>query len=121
MKSVPKVGQKLFGVIRDYNRNSTPQTKILTVIKVGRKYFEVMPDGSNYGLSVHHIDANWREKTKYTPYITLYESEQAYKDELRANQICETLKGAFEHGGNHLKISLDELEAINKIILGIDK
>jgi hypothetical protein len=117
MRQPPKVGQTLYSLnVNDAARGGKPQILTpVTVVSVGRKYFEV--DGPGIFRGQKHKLEDWVQVVTYgSPDCELYWSEQAYKDKLEADAIARQIGDLFEYGRNGAKISLNNLRLIKRII-----
>jgi len=115
----PKVGQKFYSLnIGNAAGRYRPQELTPVIVtKVGTKYFYCNNDGgTKYTENRYNIE-DWRhDNDGYQPTSMLYESEQEWKDEKEANEICAFIHKAFEYRNNRLGISLEDLIKIKTII-----
>ena len=96
----PKVGETLYAL------NTRRQVlKPVVVTKVGRKYFTA--DSQRFHLST------WRS---YSVNTMLYESKQAWKDEMEIRIMCGHIHDAFEHGCNWEDLSSETLRRIYNLL-----
>ncbi len=121
MKQKPEVGQRLYSLnIGNAARRAEQKLSPVRVTKVGRKYFTCCPDGgSRWQETQYHIDG-WYEKTEFSANSILYLNTQGRKDEIESQTICDFVWKIFEYGHNYKKIPLDQLRAINQIIMNAE-
>ena len=110
----PKVGQTLYSLnVGNAARNCEQKLTPVIVTSVGNKYFYT---GEGYRKQAYLIE-DWKEKTdRYGAMTMLYESEQAYRDDIEAVQICKAIGKAFEYGRNVNGLPLYQLRTIQSII-----
>jgi len=110
----PKVGQTLYILnVGNAARNCEQKLTPVIVSSVGNKYFYT---GEGYRKQAYLIE-DWKEKTdRYGARSFLYESEQAYMDDLESVQICKSIGEAFEYGRNVNGLPLYQLRTIQSII-----
>ena len=109
----PVVGETLWmlnvgNAARDVPQTLTPSK----VTKVGKKYFTV---GEDWRETQFHLE-DWREKSEYSARYALYESEQAWKDEMESTRLCREIGEAFQYGRNAKGLSIPSLRAIHGIL-----
>ena len=118
----PEVGQTLYSLNVGNAARRRPQ--ILTpvvVTKVGRKYFTCKPEVGNKWQEVqYHLDG-WYEKTDCIPDSVLYINPQEWEDVNETNRICNMIGNAFRYGHNKSKLSLQQLRAIEQVIVEGDR
>jgi hypothetical protein len=115
-----KVGDTLYALnVGNMTRGREQVLTLGKVVRVGRSLFDFKFE-DHWRPMTFHIH-NWTEKTEYCASYCLYESPQEWEDEKRSKILCDAIYKAFEYGNNRLHLTLDKLETINKIILGIDK
>ena len=109
----PVVGEALFAVWVN-SRGLEKECKEVVVTKVGRKYFYV---SDLVWEPKFHIET-WRENDNFgIGTWKLYETKQAYLDEVEADRIYQTIKSnCFGSWNNKIKLSLDQLRRIQQII-----
>lgn len=113
----PVVGEELYLVYSDRRRKGEGFNG--KVIKVGRKYFKVIPVGypedTHFNMSFE-IE-NWKQKTNYSSDYYLYESEQAYKDHIRRQEWIQEFYRVFQRGAYAQEhMTLEDLEKAGKIL-----
>ena len=88
----PTVGQIVFAMAIDHRLKVAPHLRRLTVTKVGRTYFYAK-DVSEYTFRLD----TWRQECGgYSPNLELYESEQAYLDEMEVERLRRSLQRYLE-------------------------
>ena len=112
----PNVGDILFIVSSTFS-GKNPKTESVEVIKVGRKYFDVSYVGSSIFSWTFFIE-NWHEKTDYCSRVSLYESEQEYRDYVEKCEWSTKFRRFFE--GFCSNVTLEQYRKIADI-LGLNK
>ena len=116
MKRKPTVGERLFTLnVGNAARNCPKVLTPVIVSKVGRKYFATQSDDGWKVEREFHIE-DWREKTDYSPYAVIYESEKQYADEKQSNEICGRIGNAFQYGKNCRNLPLETLRKIEVLM-----
>lgn len=107
----PNVGETLF-LVHDRQR-AGKHTSLATVSKVGRKYFYL--DNGVHGELAFHLDT-WRYVTDYNKneYI-VYETEQAYLDEVELETLKWRFKRTFDWADRQ-SVTLDQARRIQAIL-----
>ncbi len=118
----PYVGQTVYSLnIGNAARNREQVLTEYRVVGVGRKYFTIQRHDSTGNIGKIQFTINdWRQNTNYCEDHCLYTSRQDYEDEKESNDICRQLGDAFKYSHNNLKIGLDRLRKIAKILKGED-
>ena len=109
----PVVGETLWMLNVGNAARGVPQTLTPSkVTKVGKKYFSV---AEGWRETQFHLE-DWREKSEYSATCALYESEQAWKDEVESEKLCREIGTAFQYGRNAKELSLPSIRAIHGIL-----
>lgn len=115
----PEVGQTLYSlnVGNTAGRYRPQELTPVIVTKIGRKYFYCELCGEIQHKQYRYEIEDWRhDNDGYVPTSMLYESEQEWKDEKEANEICAFIHKSFDYRNNRLGISLEDLRKIKVII-----
>lgn len=113
MKRKPILGETLYAVnVGNAAWRAESVATPVRVLSVGTKYF-TCGTGSERLPKKFRIDT-WRQVTDFSPDCVLYETEQAWLDENRANKLWSSIGGVFR--GYQRSLSLDALEQITAII-----
>lgn len=110
----PVVGEKLFLVSIPHYASDKTITFDCTVIKVGRKYFDIQKEGWNWSQTFH-IDT-WIEKTDYSPHFNLYENEQAWLNEKERQKYEQAIRKSLLYHSDLKGLSLDTTKKIAELL-----
>ena len=110
-----KLGQTVYLVPGMY-RNRDPKVLFVEgeVVKVGRKYIEVIVPPYIHNRYQFYIDG-LAQKTDYTADYRLYLTTQEIFDEQERNKILQRLRYAFDFGGTALSLTLGQLKQIDAV------
>ncbi len=112
-----KLGDTLYSLkVNNAARNQAQKLTPVTVVKIGRKYFDCLPHGKDCARTTYHLDT-WRQKTNYSADSVLYRSEREWLEENEADQIRQKISEVFRFG-NNTKVNLAGLREIQSIIDG---
>lgn len=116
LKSKPIAGQELF--VTERQRNSPPIRRIVTVEKVGTKYFTL----DKFFNRRFYIDSK-READNYDSHLTLYASSDCYEHEKDKQDLAYKIKSAINQLGCGALRSLTmvELGVIANLVLNNNK
>lgn len=111
----PKVGDKLFLVDAGNRAMTYNNQRYCEVTKVGRKYFTVTYGEKPYETEVEfHLDTR-RHRTEYTDAYTLYESEQAWVDEIEKSKLAREISNVFRYIG-YKSFTVSQLREVCKVL-----
>ena len=99
-----KVGQKVF-IRCEYNKNTYVEEPIVT--KVGRRYFEL----EGYWSTQFSIETGKDKNGQYSPQYQVYESKEAYEQELKHSELGNKLNKLVNSN-----LKYETLLAIQKLI-----
>lgn len=108
-----KVGDKVCLISYGRRISDEPKKRIVTVSKVGRKYFSVTVDGFSYFNNVQFYLRNGEEKTEYSSSHKVYETEKEYDEYVEKCDLDYFFKGVFSSYGRS-KLSLECLREMKK-------
>lgn len=114
MKDKPKIGQILFSLnVGNAARRGEPQSLTpVTVVSVGRKYFECKEDGYNFTRK-YHLE-NWRHASESSPTSKLYLTEEEWENEKLQSELSYKIYSSFEYGRS--KFTLEQLKQVDSIL-----
>ena len=115
----PTVGEQLYLVdIGNNARHGSSEQRECTVTKVGRKYFTVE---YQYGSNIDYIREEvitikrWQEKSDYTSNYEVYETKQAYLEQITLSKWLQIYRQKFNEY-NQTNLTLKQLEDAAKIL-----
>ena len=115
----PKVGQIMYRLnhrLNNSSKHSVQELVAVKVVKVGRKYFSVVKELFNWEKPVVFHLSNWQEKTDYSVYYELYESQLDWENYKESRVICEKLGNIFNYGSNTKNLTVRELRSLMVIV-----
>lgn len=112
LQSKPIAGQDLF--VTERQRNSPPIRRIVTVEKVGTRYFTLR----EFARRRFYVDSK-READTHDSHLTLYASSDCYEHEKDKQDLAYQIKSAINQvSGGALKIlTMAELGVIANLVL----
>lgn len=116
LKSKPIAGQDIF--VTERQRNSPPIRRIVTVEKVGTRYFTLR----EFARRRFYIDSK-READTHDSHLTLYASSDCYEHEKDKQDLAYKIKSAINQlGCGALKsLTMVELGVIANLVLNNNK
>jgi hypothetical protein len=111
-----KVGQKIYVLPINNAARREKDIKEDLIVSVGRKYFKLQ----NHPWSRFYIETLYEDGGQYSPDWLCYLSLKDYEDEKETNSLRRFCEDTFGHGSN-IKLTLDKLRRIVKIIAEPDK
>jgi hypothetical protein len=113
----PVVGQVLYSLnVGNMARDRKQKLTRVVVTKVGRKYFTCLEEDRPEHMSTQFYLDGWQEKSDYDACQKLYESKQAYEDEVEVRRISRKILNRFEYSYRGHNIPLTALRTIEGIL-----
>ncbi|PKH81117.1 hypothetical protein [Psychrobacter sp. 4Bb] len=112
LKKKPIAGQDLF--VTERQRNSPPIRRIVTVEKVGTRYFTL----KDFAHRRFYVDSK-READTFDSHLTLYASSDCYEHEKDKQDLAYQIKNAINQlrGGALKNLTMVELGTIANLVL----